>query len=673
MSTVSERTARYQRIMGPLLVGAILLGLAGLPLAVWLDLRGLSERMLQTQAVETGRIIDQMRSFYASDVVQAVNGATGRVVTTHDYKGVPNAIPIPATLSLELGDRISGEHGAVRYRFVSDLPFKDRKPHELDAFEAQALADLRAHPQTGFVSETTGSIFDRQVRIAAPIRMESACVRCHNAHPLSPKTDWKVGDVRGIQEIVLRQPIAANVLAFKSLLGYFILAALAGTTFLLLQARQSRLIDRMNRELTESNGFLASISVQIAKYISPQVYKSIFSGERDVSVATERKKLTIFFSDIKDFTAPTERLQPEELTALLNEYLTEMTALALKHGGTVDKYIGDAMLVFFGDPETRGVREDAQACVRMAIAMQKRLGQLNVRWRRAGIERPFQARIGINTGYCNVGNFGSDERMDYTIIGAEANLAARLQAAAAPGGITLSYETYALVSDIVRASPQDPIRMKGIGRDVIPYAIEGDLSAPPQDSVFSEHARGIDFYIDVDALEADGAAKLRKRLLDTLAAVERRMTGAGLPGEGAEPHPGARPRAAGCDRGAADGQGVLCVGSATRKDRTGRRDIPRRRPGVPATEPGARGGGSCVLPDCRACRRGACWPVPPPEPRRAPAAPARSCRSSRWRSCWRSRAGPARPRRWRTARSAGGSTPVPSGAPCCRASPGRRA
>jgi adenylate cyclase len=545
MSTVSERTARYQRIMGPLLVGAILLGLAGLPLAVWLDLRGLSERMLRIQAVETGRIIDQMRSFYASDVVQAVNGATGRVVTTHDYKGVPNAIPIPATLSLELGDRISGEHGAVRYRFVSDLPFKDRKPHELDAFEAQALADLRAHPQTGFVSETTGSIFDRQVRIAAPIRMESACVRCHNAHPLSPKTDWKVGDVRGIQEIVLRQPIAANVLAFKSLLGYFILAALAGTTFLLLQARQSRLIDRMNRELTESNGFLASISVQIAKYISPQVYKSIFSGERDVSVATERKKLTIFFSDIKDFTATTERLQPEELTALLNEYLTEMTALALKHGGTVDKYIGDAMLVFFGDPETRGVREDAQACVRMAIAMQKRLGQLNVRWRRAGIERPFQARIGINTGYCNVGNFGSDERMDYTIIGAEANLAARLQAAAAPGGITLSYETYALVSDIVRASPQDPIRMKGIGRDVIPYAIEGDLSAPPQDSVFSEHARGIDFYIDVDALEADGAAKLRKRLLDTLAAVERRMTGAGLPGEGAEPHPGARPRAAG--------------------------------------------------------------------------------------------------------------------------------
>ena len=525
--------------MGPLLVAAILFGLVGLPVAVWLDLRGLSERMLATQAIETGRIIDQMRSFYASDVVQAVNAATGRVETRHDYKGVPNAIPIPATLSLELGERISGGDGAVKYRFVSDLPFKDRKPHDLDAFEVQALADLRARPQTGFVSETTGSIFDRQVRIAAPIRMESACVRCHNAHPLSPKTDWKVGDVRGIQEIVLHQPIAANVFAFKYLLGYFILAALAGTTVLLLQARQSRLIDRMNRELTESNGFLASVSVQIAKYISPQVYKSIFSGERDVSVATERKKLTIFFSDIKDFTATTERLQPEELTALLNEYLTEMTAIAVKHGGTVDKYIGDAMLVFFGDPESRGVREDAQACVRMAIEMQTRLGQLNARWRRSGIERPFQARIGINTGYCNVGNFGSDERMDYTIIGAEANLAARLQAAAMPGGITLSYETYALVSDIVQASPQEPIRMKGISREVVPYAVEGDLTAEATETIFSEHARGIDFYVDVDALELEGAARLRKRLLDTLAAVDRRMIGAGAP-----PEAGPRPSAA---------------------------------------------------------------------------------------------------------------------------------
>ena len=85
--------------------------------------------------------------------------------------------------------------------------------------------------------------------------------------------------------------------------------------------------------------------------------------------------------------------------------------------------------------------------------MQQRIAELNSEWRRRGIEKPFRARMGINTGFCNVGNFGSDDRMDYTIIGAEANLAARLQTIAEPGGIVMSYETYALVREIVRAHP----------------------------------------------------------------------------------------------------------------------------------------------------------------------------------------------------------------------------
>ena len=522
MSNFNKPVAQEQRFIGPLLIVAVLLGLAGLPIAAWLDLRNLSERMLEAQARETGRVINQMRSLYASDVVQAVNTATGRIETRHDYKSVRNAIPIPATLSLELGERISGDNGTIKYRFVSDLPFKDRKPHDLDAFELTALNALRANPQAGSAIDVSGSIFDRQVRIAGPILMESPCVQCHNTHPLSPKTDWKVGDVRGIQEVVLRQAIATNVFAFKYLMGYFVLSALAGATILVLQRRQTRLIDRMNRDLSDSNGFLASISVQIAKYISPQVYKSIFSGDRDVSVTTERKKLTIFFSDIKDFTATTERLQPEELTTLLNEYLTEMTAIAHRYGGTVDKYIGDAMLVFFGDPETRGVREDAAACVRMAVAMQRRLAELDVRWRRAGIERPFQARMGINTGYCNVGNFGSDERMDYTIIGAEANLAARLQSSAAPGGIMLSYETYALVGDVVRASAQEPIRMKGISREVVPYVLEDVAEVAMPATVFREQGQGVDFFIDIEALGTDGAARLKQRLTEALVAVEQR-------------------------------------------------------------------------------------------------------------------------------------------------------
>ena len=312
----------------------------------------------------------------------------------------------------------------------------------------------------------------RQIRMAVPIIMKTSCVACHNKHPQSPKQNWKVGDIRGIQSITLEQPIADNILSFKFLLLYLLAAGSLGIGFSILQWWQAVQFARMNAELEEGNSFLASISMKISKYLSPQVYKSIFSGERDAIISTERKKLTIFFSDIKDFTATSERLQPEELTALLNKYFTEMSKIALQHGATIDKFIGDAILAFFGDPESRGTREDAQACLDMALAMQKRMSELNFEWRRDGIEIPFRCRMGINTGYCNVGNFGSDDRMDYTIIGAEANLAARLESIAEPGGIVMSYETYSLVQDSIHAQALEPITLKGITRKVIPYVVE---------------------------------------------------------------------------------------------------------------------------------------------------------------------------------------------------------
>jgi adenylate cyclase len=253
------------------------------------------------------------------------------VTATHNYREVPGAIPIPATLSIELGKRISAYNGSVKYRFVSDLPFKGREPHQLDSFEQNAIVALRANPRQSIL-QVSGSFLDRHVRAAAPVMMGEVCVTCHNAHPDSPKRDWVVGDVRGIQEISIVQPLAANIFSFKYLLLYFALAAAAGLAFILLQRYQGALIQGMNRELAETNDFLASISMKIAKYLSPQIYKSIFSGQKDVTIATERKKLTIFFSDIKDFTAISERLQPEDLTALLNEYFTEMSTIALKHG-----------------------------------------------------------------------------------------------------------------------------------------------------------------------------------------------------------------------------------------------------------------------------------------------------------------------------------------------------
>ena len=154
-----------------------------------------------------------------------------------------------------------------------------------------------------------------------------------------------------------------------------------------------------------------------------------------------------------------------------------MTKIALNHGATIDKYIGDAMMVFFGDPETKGEREDARACVEMALKMQERMGELREKWLNEGFADPFEVRIGINTGYCNAGNFGSDQRLTYTIIGGEVNVAARLESAAQANGILMSYETYAHVQDMVEVEQKEAIKMKGINREIKIYAVEGRKEA----------------------------------------------------------------------------------------------------------------------------------------------------------------------------------------------------
>jgi adenylate cyclase len=497
----------------------------GLPVAVWLDMHDVTQAGLHRQARDLNAMFTSMRDYYANKIVGHVQASPGTTQVAHDYEAIPGAIPIPSTMSLELGKVVGDQQQNINYRFVSDQPFKNRAPHVLDDIEKSALAALRAQPHQQ-ITHVSRSAFSDRVRVIAPVIMEQACVDCHNMRADSFKHDWKVGDVRGIQEIDISQPIASSAFSFRYLLAYFVFMGAAAFAFIAIQRRQSGTIRGINRELETTNEFLAALSMKISRYLSPQVYKSIFSGQKDVIIHTERKKLTIFFSDIKDFTATTERLQPELITLLLNEYFTEMSNIALAYGGTVDKFIGDAILIFFGDPETKGEAEDAKACLRMAADMQHKLAELNVKWRGAGIEHPFQARMGINTGFCNVGNFGSADRMDYTIIGAEANLAARLQSIAEPGHIVISYETHALARDMLDAHALPPITMKGISREVIPYSVEGMLDATGQTSkVLSAHMTGLDFYFDPRMVNAGSADRIRTVLQQALAALEKPAPG----------------------------------------------------------------------------------------------------------------------------------------------------
>jgi len=260
---------------------------------------------------------------------------------------------------------------------------------------------------------------------------------------------------------------------------------------------------------------LQALSEKLGRYLAPQVYKSLFDGSRDAEIRTQRKKLTVFFSDIKDFTASTATWQPEDITFLLNSYFSEMSKIAMEYGGTLDKFIGDAMVIFFGDPDTLGVKEDALRCVKMALAMQRRMSELQILWREMGSDKTFQVRMGINTGYCDVGNFGSDLRMDYTIIGAEVNLAARLEQSADPGGIVISKETYGLVRDEIVADELEPLNAKGFAEPITVYSVREE--AKPQSAtrkVFQWERLGMRVLIDLDRLpsaeRAAAAVELRE-------------------------------------------------------------------------------------------------------------------------------------------------------------------
>jgi adenylate cyclase len=253
---------------------------------------------------------------------------------------------------------------------------------------------------------------------------------------------------------------------------------------------------------------LQALTDKLGRYLAPQVVKSLLDGSRDAQIRTQRKKLTVFFSDIKDFTASTSKWQPEDITFLLNSYFSEMSKIAQEYGGTVDKFIGDAMVIFFGDPETRGVKEDATQCVKMALAMQRRMAEMQILWREMGSDKNFQIRCGINTGYCDVGNFGSDLRMDYTIIGSEVNLAARLEQNADPGGILISSETEALVRDEIISRERAPLTVKGFADPVRSFAVQGEATGQATArKVFQWERLGMRVLIDLDRLpDAERAA-----------------------------------------------------------------------------------------------------------------------------------------------------------------------
>jgi len=203
-------------------------------------------------------------------------------------------------------------------------------------------------------------------------------------------------------------------------------------------------------------------------YFPPSVVKKIVANPEIVTAPGVKKELTIMFTDIKGFTTHSAKMRPDQIQGAMNEYFDSMIEIVFAYGGTVDKLMGDGLMVFFGDPEPQA--DHAILCVRAAIDMQLTVLGMRERWIKEG-KFPLHIRIGINTGIVVVGNMGSARRLSYTVLGADVNLAQRLEANAPPDGILISEATYQQVKDYVPTRSLGQIRVKGFEQPVKVYEV----------------------------------------------------------------------------------------------------------------------------------------------------------------------------------------------------------
>jgi adenylate cyclase len=244
----------------------------------------------------------------------------------------------------------------------------------------------------------------------------------------------------------------------------------------LLRARaQERELAKLNQRLearVEEQMAELLRSGDLKRFLPPSLVEGLFAGQIELDGESfERRRVTALFADIVGFTPLTNRLEPEEIAVVINEYLSEMTAIAVAHGGMIEKFIGDAVVVLFGAPKTSDVETQVWSSLQTAIEMRVAVNNLSTHWRHRGLSGQVSLRIGINTGYCTVGVFGSDILKNYAALGNPINIAARLQAEASPGTILCGFSSYAVVKDRVRVKERGMLSLKGISHPVEAYEI----------------------------------------------------------------------------------------------------------------------------------------------------------------------------------------------------------
>lgn len=228
--------------------------------------------------------------------------------------------------------------------------------------------------------------------------------------------------------------------------------------------RTDQVIERQRQQLQDSRD-------AIRRYVPPSVADLIIGGHSQSIDTPVRRRVTILFADMVGFTEVSDRIEPEDLTALLVDYLSGMAEMVEKFGGTLNEFTGDGLMAVFGAPNEMAPEEQARRAVAAAREMQGLMEGLNQRWQRLGLGRQLTIRIGINTGEASVGSYGSRGRMTYTAMGLQTNITARIEKEAEPGSVLISDATYQLIREIERCEPRGEIECRGVHTPVQVYQL----------------------------------------------------------------------------------------------------------------------------------------------------------------------------------------------------------
>jgi class 3 adenylate cyclase len=208
---------------------------------------------------------------------------------------------------------------------------------------------------------------------------------------------------------------------------------------------------------------------RLKRFFSPQLADLIVAGGAEDPLKTHRREVTVVFLDLRGFTAFAETAEPEEVMGVLREYHAAMGRLILSHEGTLERFTGDGMMIFFNDPVP--IENPPERAIRMALDMRQRVAELTVKWRKLGYELDFG--VGIAQGYATIGGIGFEGRWDYGAIGTVTNLASRLCGEAKPSQILVSQRLLATVEELVAVEPVGELTLKGFHRPITAYNVLG--------------------------------------------------------------------------------------------------------------------------------------------------------------------------------------------------------